>query len=152
MIGNNQSMRPILGRWHPWRHQSKPKATPQTWPFCLHIHMWPRFQFWLMTSGMSPAQYSPHQLIIANHEKILLFWWAENTSQTYSFAADIIHFTTSQHETLKRLSYITATRHHKMSIAIQKCNRLEFFIMQAFNYKTFGYSYLFSQTEINILW
>ena len=33
--------------------------------------MWPRFPFWLMTSGMSRAQYGLHQLIIANYEKSL---------------------------------------------------------------------------------
>ena len=58
---HNQSMRAVLGRWRPWRHESKPKASSRTY-FYMVTYVRPRF--WLKTSGISPAQYDPHPLIM----------------------------------------------------------------------------------------
>ena len=58
-------MMAVLGRWCPWRHQSKPSLSVLIDDQKRgHVRR-------LMTSGTSPTQYSPHQLIFANYEKSL---------------------------------------------------------------------------------
>ena len=96
MIGNNRSMRAVLGRWCSWCHQSK------YMPLLLvliddrkrgHVCR-------LMTSGTSPAQYGPHRLFIANYEKSLhdcpvswsIFFLVSSPRKTLSNCLECIEF------------------------------------------------------------
>ena len=72
MIGNNQSMRTVLGWWRPWRH----KYTDVSSLLVINQNRKRGHVCSSMTSRMSPThsesiQYCPHRLIIANHEKRL---------------------------------------------------------------------------------